>query len=133
MKDYYRILGVLPDVSEQEIKTAYRKLAKKYHPDVISDKPELKDKMYDIQAAFEVLGDEKKRAEYDKEVAIGTKVKRPEPSRTSSAPDMSRFESFFGFSPMSNKESYKAKTPSGKSEGPIPTDALFASYFGKKK
>lgn len=63
-KDYYEILGVKRDASESEIKSAYRKLARKYHPDVNKTK-EAEGKFKDINEAYEVLGDKAKRQRYD--------------------------------------------------------------------
>lgn len=63
-KDYYEILGVKKDASQSEIKSAYRKLAKKYHPDV-NKTPEASAKFKDINEAFEVLNDKEKRQRYD--------------------------------------------------------------------
>ncbi len=63
-KDYYSVLGVDKNASEDEIKSAYRRLAKKYHPD-INKTPEAQEKFKDINEAYEVLGDPKKRANYD--------------------------------------------------------------------
>ena len=71
MADYYKALGVSSQADEKEIKSAYRKLAKKYHPDAVRDNPELTEKMYDIQAAYEVLGDEEKRKQYDESLKAG--------------------------------------------------------------
>jgi molecular chaperone DnaJ len=62
--DLYAILGVSKDASEEEIKKAYRRLARKFHPDVNREKG-AEDKFKEISAAFEVLGDAKKRALYD--------------------------------------------------------------------
>lgn len=64
-KDYYQILGVEKNASQDEIKSAYRKLAKKYHPDLNKDNPEAADKFKEVNEAYEVLGDEKKRQNYD--------------------------------------------------------------------
>ena len=63
-RDYYEVLGVSRDASIDEIKRAYRRLAKKYHPD-ISSEPNAEEKFKEVQEAYEVLSDEKKRAQYD--------------------------------------------------------------------
>ena len=64
MADLYEVLGVHRDSSFDEIKKAYRKLAREYHPDVNPD-PAVKDKFKDITAAYEVLSDPNKRQKYD--------------------------------------------------------------------
>ena len=63
-KDYYNILGVEKNASADDIKSAYRRLAKKYHPD-LNKTEEAASKFKEINEAYEVLGDEKKRANYD--------------------------------------------------------------------
>lgn len=63
-KDYYSILGVDKNASDDEIKSAYRRLAKKYHPD-LNKTEEAAEKFKEINEAYEVLGDSKKRANYD--------------------------------------------------------------------
>lgn len=63
-KDYYEILGVKRDATAAEIKSAYRKLARKFHPDVNKTK-EAEAKFKDINEAYEVLGDDAKRKRYD--------------------------------------------------------------------
>ncbi len=66
-RDYYEVLGVSKDASEAEIKKAYRRLAKKYHPDLNKDnKEEAAEKFKEISEAYEVLMDKDKRARYDR-------------------------------------------------------------------
>ena len=66
-KDFYKVLGVAETASAEEIKKAYRKLAKKNHPDVTGgDKPK-EAKFKEISEAYETLGEEKRRAQYDAE------------------------------------------------------------------
>src|SRR5215207_2420090 len=63
-KDYYATLGVDKKASADEIKKAYRKLARKYHPDVSKEK-DAKEKFQDVSEAYETLKDPEKRAAYD--------------------------------------------------------------------
>ncbi len=65
-KDYYKILGVSRTATQDEIRNAYRKLAKKYHPDVTKNDPQLAERFKEINEANETLGDPKKRADYDR-------------------------------------------------------------------
>lgn len=64
-RDYYEVLGVNKDATEDEIKKAFRKLARKYHPDVNKDDKNATEKFKEIGEAYEVLRDPDKRAQYD--------------------------------------------------------------------
>jgi len=64
-KDYYKILGVPRNATEKEIKQAFRRLARKYHPDVNPGDPEAEARFKEINEAYEVLSDPEKRAKYD--------------------------------------------------------------------
>ncbi len=73
-KDYYEVLGVPKNAAEKDIKSAYRKLAKKYHPDANPKNPkEAEEKFKSLSEAYEVLGDSEKRKKYD---ALGSDWER---------------------------------------------------------
>jgi molecular chaperone DnaJ len=64
-KDFYTVLGLARDASDKDIKQAYRKLARKYHPDVNPGNKAAEDKFKEINQAYEVLSDAEKRKKYD--------------------------------------------------------------------
>ena len=74
-KDYYKTLGVARTASDDEIRKAFRKLARQYHPDVAKDKAKAEEKFKEINEAYEVLGDAEKRKKYD---TLGANWNRPE-------------------------------------------------------
>lgn len=64
-RDYYEVLGIAKDASADEIKKAYRNLARKYHPDVNQDDQDAEKKFKEVKEAFDVLSDPQRRAQYD--------------------------------------------------------------------
>src|ERR1700740_2799831 len=88
-RDYYKILGVERAATAEQIKTAYRRLARKYHPDV-SKEPNAEAHFKEMQEAYEVLRDAEKRAAYDQ---LGSQWKSGEQFRP--PPDWGRGVEFF--------------------------------------
>lgn len=101
MKNYYSILGVTPDSTAAEIKSAYRKLARKFHPDI---NPYGSDRFKDITEAYETLSDDKKRAQYDTIYGFVKTTKTKE--RTS--PNQAQYEY--------KKQTYHYKKPESKTK-----------------
>ena len=66
MRDPYTVLGVSKSASEAEIKKAFRKLAKQYHPDQNRDNPKAQEKFSEVNQAYEILGDKTKRGQFDR-------------------------------------------------------------------
>ncbi len=73
-KNFYEILGVAKDVSEEELKKSYRRLAKKYHPDVNKGDKKAEERFKEISEAYEVLSDKEKRKQYDMFGAYGAQA-----------------------------------------------------------
>jgi curved DNA-binding protein len=77
-KDYYKVLGVERAASHDDIRKAFRKLARQFHPDVAKDKKRAEEKFKEINEAYEVLGDAEKRKKYD-ELGAGWKDSHAQP------------------------------------------------------
>ena len=74
MGDYYQLLGLAADASHDQIKQAFRRQARLYHPDLHPDNPEAAEKFRQLRRAYEVLIDTRQRSAYDRERAIGANV-----------------------------------------------------------
>ncbi len=79
-KDLYELLGLPREASQDDIGQAHRKLVRKYHPDVNPQDPRAEARFKEIQQAYEILSDEEKRREYDKELHTSSRVNSARPN-----------------------------------------------------
>ena len=145
MKDYYKILQVERTATQEEIKKSFRKLAKKFHPDVNKNNPKAEEVFKEINEAYGILGDENKRAEYDNRLFGKEEQQRgfqqktnfeDRPSRRkrtqSAAPNFQKtgsiFENFFGFDP--NGESVNMNY-NNENIRPMKTKDAYKHIFGE--
>ncbi len=106
-RDYYEVLGVSKDASLNDIKLAYRRLARKHHPDLNKNDPEAKSKFIELQEAYEVLSDENKRRNYDRYGHSGVQIDMSD-IFSGGIPGIDElFKSIFGeFSPFGGFDSF---------------------------
>ena len=95
-KDYYKTLGVDKNATQDEIKSAFRKQAKKYHPDLNKDNPDAAAKFKEVGEAYSVLSDENKRKMYDQFGSAAVDGSSPNPGGAGAG-----FGGFSGFDPSS--------------------------------
>lgn len=136
--DYYKVLSVSEQAGDEQIKQAYRKLAKKYHPDLNPDDPEAEEKFKNIVEAYEILGDANKRKEYDlkrKKPGVGrsgkntASTKTPDKNMADFTKDM---EKYFGFS-FAGEQSGKQKTGAdGQKKNPMDVTEMFEAFMRVK-
>ncbi|MFB5674174.1 DnaJ domain-containing protein [Paenibacillus terreus] len=151
MADYYELLDVSRDASAAEIKQAYRKLAKKHHPDTNQGSEEAVQRFKQIHEAYETLRSEASRQAYDdrlrqKDSSGGRTEERGNPRSAGSGqgtaktgaytpPDAAsmaaEFEKFFGFNPKTKQGTHGNNGK--KQEGPLDADDMFGRFFGFRK
>ncbi|MGN0330889.1 MAG: DnaJ domain-containing protein [Kineothrix sp.] len=145
-RNYYQVLGMEQTASPEEIKKAYRRLSKKYHPDMNPESPEARKRFQEISEAYAVLGNEEKRKAYDKRLQDNRGRKREEEGQKGKQQrnasrgvefdihSMSEsFERFFGFHPES-REVKEEQMSRQKKKGTNPLDMteMFEKYMRMK-
>ncbi len=157
--NYYEILGVDRQATAQEIKKAYKKLAKKWHPDLNRDDPKTAEqKMKEINVAYTTLSDEVARIDYNKKLDAekansehSTKTKKSDAHKTGTAKKSSTgtstagvnfknihssFETFFGFNPktheVTNEDKLNTFSANKKKKNPLDTTDFFEKFMGFK-
>lgn len=147
--DPYATLGISNDAGEDDVKKAYRKLAKKYHPDMNQGNKEAEIKFKQVGEAYKILSDKKARAAYDdarrKERAARQAPGGPKPKAKDAAPTRRNFdignmaqdfERFYGFNPGSGEITREDKlnvNARKKKKNPLDTTAIFDAFMGFKK
>ena len=136
--DYYKVLGVSEQAGDEQIKQAYRKLAKKYHPDLNPNDPKAEEEFKKVVEAYETLGDADKRKVYD------SKRKKPGAGRSSEntastrTPDknMADFtkdmEKYFGFSFTGGQSGRQKTGADGKNRNPLDVTEMFEAFMRVK-
>jgi curved DNA-binding protein len=130
-KDYYSTLGVTKSSSEKEIKQAFRKLARKFHPDVNPADKAAESKFKEINEAYEVLGDPAKRKKYDE---LGANWRMYEQAQQQGAPNpFAGFNVHFGGGGPGQGGGYRTMTPEEMQElfgDQNPFSDFFTTFFG---
>jgi hypothetical protein len=116
-KDYYRLLDIISSASADEVKLAYRKQVKKYHPDLHPNNPEYEDLIKEINEAYEVLGDKNERFAYD-QYLLNKKAKQKEEAKADNPINK-------------NKRTYTKTTTTYKEERVYVKGFIFIKYFAK--
>lgn len=152
MKDPYKILGVSRAAGEDEIKKAYRKLAKKYHPDLNRGDKAAEIKFKEVGEAYQILGNKSARRDYDRQAGREEAKKQRKAASSGQgntrpaggaafdignmAPKMAAgFENFFGFDPKTGEitREEKLNVNSKKKKNPLDMTAMFENFMGFKK
>ncbi|HBF39865.1 MAG TPA: molecular chaperone DnaJ [Firmicutes bacterium] len=137
MQNYYEVLGVNRNASVEEIKKAFRKLVRKYHPDINPGNPEAEAKFKTIHEAYSTLNDATRKEAYDAKLYGAQPASGPRkaghngPAGSNERPDVGlgdfekRFENFFKFNPQTKEVFLKEDGPNNT---PKPAD-FFEQYF----
>ncbi len=129
-RDLYEILGVSPEATDDEIKRAYRELARKYHPDSNPGDPESEEQFKEISAAYETLRDPERRRRYDVFGDGGGRGAAPQGGEAFGFGDL--FDAFFGGDPFNMRRAQSGPARGADAEAVIEL-TLFEAAFGATK
>lgn len=133
--DYYQILGVNEQAADDQIKQAYRKLAKQYHPDLHPGDAKAEARFKDLVEAYETLGNREKRKAYDqkRKKASEVRAKKTRTQTNTSEMDIQNFakhmESYFGFAFSGTAESKKENKENKQQGNPLDMTKMFERYM----
>ena len=145
MADWYSVLQVSRQATEGEIKSAYRKMAKKYHPDAHPGDRECEARFKEITEAYTILSDAKKRRKYDEELGRQPREDTPKGPKKHPGEDVGAakvdfenisrsFGSFFGFDPRTKEVVNEKKLkPDYKTGNPLDTTKIFDAFMANGK
>ncbi len=144
MTDWYQVLGVPRQATEEMIKKAYRRLAKTYHPDTHQGNQEYENKFRQISEAYSILSDKEKRKKYDKKLQDSEFVEEKERTKENRRGETPKaetidfrnvyrnFEQFFGFNP-DTKDILNEDKLKQKAGNPLDASVLFEQFMGIKR
>lgn len=142
MNEFYCQLGVAPSATEDEIKRAYRKLAKQFHPDLHPNDAQAEARFKEINEAYEVLSDPEKRRKYDQAQRPATqqaaerqaqkKSRTPKGGPLDFSQMQGGFARFFGFDPQSGQVTDESKLSGKGQKNPLDMSDLFEHFMGFK-
>ena len=130
VKDYYQVLGLTPEAPTEEIRTAYRKLAKANHPDKHKGDPIYVEKFKDLQEAYDVLSDSYKRKEYDDQLARQNSYNKKDAKKSTANKKSDKSSNDNAQQPPQTEQSQQPKQPRPEEIKDLHT--LVDMYFKKR-
>lgn len=134
--NYYQILGIDEQATEDQIKQAYRKLAKQYHPDLQPSDTKAEARFKDIVEAYGILGNREKRKTYDEKRKKDSEVRVKKTRTQATTPEMDiqnftkHMESYFGFAFSGAAESKKTNKENKQQGNPLDMTKMFEGFMG---
>lgn len=132
MKNYYEVLGISPSAGADDIKTAYRKLAKESHPDLHPDDRAAEERFKEIDEAWKTLGNAGKRKAYDAKLS-GEKQTANRPTGSAPVGKVNMDDLMAGFDNFFSDDKLRKSKVKAASKGPVDADEMFERFMGIRK